>query len=202
MGALDVHRALLARDVVHEVVRLRRPVQSADDLPDALGLPPERCVVTRCYVADGAVVAVLVHPGEVPDPVALLDALAARSVRAASAAEVNAATDCAAGLVSPVGLPAAVRVLADSVLADSPQGDSDVVYTAAAEGGVALGIRVADLLAVTGALLAPLSSHPRRPAERWDGVLDLDDGAEQARGSGPAHVVDLDARSREHQGPA
>ena len=175
MGALDVHRALLARDVVHEVVRLRRHVSAADDLPAALDLPPERCVAVRCYVADGAVVAVLVQAGEVPDPVALLDALGARSVRAASDAEVNAATDCAAGLVSPVGLPDPVRVLADSALADRPPGDSDVVYTAAAEAGVALGIRAADLLAVTGALLAPLSGRPR--------------------------VVDPGARSRERPAP-
>lgn len=209
MGAADVHRALLGRDVAHEVVRLRRPVSSADDLPAALGLPAARCVAVRCYVADrpggaapgsGPVVAVLVHAGEVPDPVALLDALGARSVRAATAAEVNAATDCAVGLVSPAALSPDVQVLADAALAD---GAHDVVYTAAAEGGVALGIRAVDLLATAGARLVPLSGRPLPPVERgrYDGVLDLDAAAGGA-GAPPvlAPVVDLDAHSRERRG--
>src|SRR5207248_11775421 len=45
--ALDVHRSLLAREVPHEVVRLPRPAWSADDIPEVLGLPPERCVTVR-----------------------------------------------------------------------------------------------------------------------------------------------------------
>lgn len=179
MGALDVHRVLLDAGVPHEVVRLRRPVLSADDLPGALDLPVEQCVAVRCYVADGRTVAVLMHAGSVPDPVALLDALGARSARPATAGEVNAATDCAAGLVSPVGLPDAVLLLADSAL-----GAADVVYTAAAEGGVALGIHVRDLLVSSGARVATLSPRPQpRETARsgWSGVIDLDaDRAEAA----------------------
>ena len=37
-GALDVHRALLAADVPHEVVRLDSRITEADELPRALGL--------------------------------------------------------------------------------------------------------------------------------------------------------------------
>ncbi|GAC1499811.1 MAG: hypothetical protein NVS2B15_22400 [Pseudarthrobacter sp.] len=46
----------------------------------------------------------LVQAGVVPDPAAVLDALGARTLRAAAADEVNAATDYAATLVSPVPL--------------------------------------------------------------------------------------------------
>ncbi len=168
MGALDVHRVLLDAGVPHEVVRLRRSVLSADDLPAALGLPAQECVAVRCYVADGRTVAVLMQAGQVPDPVALLDALGVRSARPATAGEVNAATDCAAGLVSPVGLPADVALLADSAL-----GAADVVYTAAAEGGVALGIHVRDLLVHTGARTTTLSPRPQ-VRTGWSGVIDLD----------------------------
>ncbi|MDQ1704625.1 MAG: Cys-tRNA(Pro)/Cys-tRNA(Cys) deacylase, partial [Frankiaceae bacterium] len=42
--ALDVHRSLLAREVPHEVVRLPRLVLSADEIPEAMGLPRDRCV--------------------------------------------------------------------------------------------------------------------------------------------------------------
>ena len=174
-GALDVHRELLARDVPHEVVRLPSRLLSADDLPAALGLE-HGCVAVRCYVVEDAVVqgavvqgpvggglrsafaAVLLPAGAVPVPEALLDALSARSVRPARPEQVNAATDYAAGLVCPVGLPPEVVVLADEALVRSPTS-----YCALGEGGVALGIRTADLLAVAGAGTAALTdgSPPR-----------------------------------------
>lgn len=195
-GALDVHRDLLAQDVPHEVVRLRRPVVSADDLPAALDLSAGECVAVRCYVADGGTVAVLMHAGAVPDPVALLDALGARTARPATAAEVNAATDCAAGLVSPVGLPADVPLLADTALGGALGGDA-VVYAPAAEGGVVLAIRTSDLLRATGARRVPLSPRPLASADRagWDGVL------RRAADDDPERVIDLDARVERRGSP-
>ena len=157
-GALDVHRELLARDVPHEVVRLPGRVVSADDLPAALGLE-DGCVVVRCYLVERngrtSFTAVLVPAGAVPAPAALLDALSARSVRPARPEQVNARTDCAAGLVCPVGLPPDVEVLADEVLERCPTS-----YCALGEGGVALGIRTRDLLDVVGARTAPLTVDP------------------------------------------
>jgi prolyl-tRNA editing enzyme YbaK/EbsC (Cys-tRNA(Pro) deacylase) len=154
-GALDVHRELLARDVAHEVVRLPTRVTSADDLPAALGLP-QGCVAVRCYLVERqgrcSFAAVLVPAGAVPGPQALLDALAARSLRPARPEQVNATTDCTAGLVSPVGLPPDVEVLADTAIERSTTS-----YCALGEGGVALGIRTADLLEVAGARTASLT---------------------------------------------
>ena len=168
-GALEVHQALLAAGVPHEVVRLDSRITVADELPRALGLPAG-CLAVRCYVVsrDGerdAVVAVLVPAGRTPAPGPLLEALGARSLRPAGVAEVNAATDCAAGLVCPVGLPPEVALLADAAV-----GATDVVYTPIGEGGLALGIRTRDLLVAARARVATLTTSPV-PAE--DAVLGL-----------------------------
>jgi prolyl-tRNA editing enzyme YbaK/EbsC (Cys-tRNA(Pro) deacylase) len=149
--ALDVHRSLLAREVPHEVVRLPRLVLSADEIPEALGLPADRCVVTRVYHADERLVAVLVRAGTQPHPGALLAALEARSLRIATPDVVNIHTDFAAALVCPVLLPEPMPVLADACI-----GHSEVVYTATGDGGTALGIPARWLLTSTGAAVAEL----------------------------------------------
>ncbi|HWG93432.1 MAG TPA: YbaK/EbsC family protein [Mycobacteriales bacterium] len=184
--ALDVHRALLERGVAHEVVRLRTRVSSADDLPSALGLGADGgCLAVRLYAVvpppgglgppdDGVAaprwVAVLVPAGKLPDPVALLAALDAGCVRPATPGEVNAVTGYADGLVSPADLPAGVEVLADAAV-----GLTDVVYTAAGEGGVALGVRTRDLLVACGARAASLAPAPvPLPEPRFADIVDLD----------------------------
>jgi Cys-tRNA(Pro)/Cys-tRNA(Cys) deacylase len=155
-SALDVHRELLAREVRHEMVRVRGRLHCADDLPALLDLR-EGCGAVRCFTvtapADRGVAAVLVACGRDPDPDAVRAALGVDALRPSTADEVNAATDFAAGLVSPVGLPADVPLLVDAALASR-----HVLYTAAGEAGVALGIRVPDLLRATGATVAALTS--------------------------------------------
>ena len=189
-GALDVHRELLARDVPHEVVRLRTRLLTADDLPRVLQVE-QGCVAVRCYVVERpgaerpAFAAVLVPAGTLPSPRLLLEVLGARAVRPAAQDQVNAATDYAAGLVSPVCLPDDVELLADARLRDS-----DVSYCALGEGGVALGIRTADLLAATGARVAALTVARA--------------GAGPTEHDGVARVIDLDraARPRTDDRPA
>jgi Cys-tRNA(Pro)/Cys-tRNA(Cys) deacylase len=176
-SALDVHRALLERGVPHEVVRLRSRLLTADDLPRVLAL--ERgCATVRCYTVDRegrtSFAAVLVPSGLVPSPALLLEALDACSVRPARPEQVNAATDYAAELVSPVCLPPDVELLADTRLTSD-----EVCYTALGEGGVALGIRTRDLLAATGARVVPLTGAR--------------DDASRDESSGDARVVVLDA---------
>ena len=156
-GALDVHRELLARDLPHEIVRLRRSVLTAAEIPEVLGLAPRRCLAVRIYhvTADGRpdrLVAVGVPAGLVPSPAALLEALAACSVRAASAEQVNAATDFSSRLVPPVALPADIELLVDAVFAAA-----DVVYAPTGKGGTALGIRLPDLLKASSGRMAALT---------------------------------------------
>jgi prolyl-tRNA editing enzyme YbaK/EbsC (Cys-tRNA(Pro) deacylase) len=161
--ALDVHRALLAREVPHEVVRLPRMVLAADDIPGALQLPEGRVVAVRVYHADDALVAVLVRAGSLPHPAAVLNALGARTLRAADPDTVNRMTDFAASLVCPALLPDDIDVLADTCI-----GQHEVVYTATGDSGTALGIPVRALLTTSRARVAELCA-PVPPA------IDLDD---------------------------
>src|SRR3954451_13878568 len=94
--ALDVHRSLLAREVPHEVIRLPRVVLSADESPDALGLPAESCVPVRVYRADDQIVAVIVRAAAPPPPGAVLASPGARTLRQSRADEVPGLTDFAA----------------------------------------------------------------------------------------------------------
>ncbi|MCQ0017650.1 hypothetical protein [Actinomadura madurae] len=52
--ALVIHRALLEWEAVHEIVRLPVAMGNADELPKALGLPADRCLVTRVYSCEDA----------------------------------------------------------------------------------------------------------------------------------------------------
>ena len=167
-SALDVHRALLAAGVPHEMVRLRTPALTGDDLPRSLGVARECCAVVRCYRVtrrDGTthVGAVLLRSGDTPDPASLLDAFRAVSIRPATGAEVNAATDYASALVSPVCLPDGVPLLADAAV-----GGGDVMYTPTGESGVALGIHTRDLLVASGARVTNLTAGPLGEQERSD----------------------------------
>lgn len=171
LGALDVHRALLAKDVSHEIVRLTRPVVDADHLPAALGLPADVCVAVRVYALSRAAtpyVAAAVPAGSTADPTLLLHATGAGAVRLAGAAEVNAVTDSASGLVPPVALPADVPLLVDARLGVPP-----VLYTATGEGWTALGISARDLLLHTGARVATLT-RDEVPALEGDPFATLD----------------------------
>ena len=156
--ALAVHRDLLGRGIAHEIVRLRHVVLGADDLPDALGLPPHKCLAVRMYDADDRLVAVCVPAGTIPAPAALLDATGARTIGVAPPDRVNAETDYAAGLVAPVLLPSDIPVLVDAGF-----GASEVVYTPTGDGGTALGIHVRDLLLTTRARVANLLSPRAMP---------------------------------------
>jgi prolyl-tRNA editing enzyme YbaK/EbsC (Cys-tRNA(Pro) deacylase) len=167
-SALDVHRALLADGVPHEIVRLRTPALNGDDLPHALGVPREACVVVRCYrvtlrSGNTSLCAVMARSGDTADPSALLDALQAVAIRPATGAEINAATDYASALVSPIALPAEVVLLADAALGADP--------APTGESGVALGIHTRDLLVASGARVANLTVGPLADRERSDWQL-------------------------------
>jgi prolyl-tRNA editing enzyme YbaK/EbsC (Cys-tRNA(Pro) deacylase) len=187
LDALDVHRALLAREVPHEVVRLPRLVLSADEIPDAMGLPASRCVAVRLYAADDNLVAVIVRAGELPHPGAVLAAVGARSLRAARPELVNRVTDFAAPLVCPVLLPDSVTVLADSCV-----GHTDVVYAPTGDSGTALGIASRWLLTCSRAAVAELCSPDSPTVDLADDVP----GAARLRARVPGRFSDRMPHSR------
>lgn len=151
-GALDIHRELLARDYPHEIVRLPRLVLHADEIPDALGLWPGQCVRVQVFLADGQLVALAAPAGSPATAADVAAATGTSLARPAVAEQVNAATDYAAGLVSPLLLPASVTLLIDSALLQH-----DVLYCATGDSGTALGIRTSDLLTITGARIIELT---------------------------------------------
>jgi prolyl-tRNA editing enzyme YbaK/EbsC (Cys-tRNA(Pro) deacylase) len=157
--ALSLHRLLLERQTAHEIVRLPRGITSADELPDVLGLPPDRCLCTRVY-ADRArrLAAVIVTAGTWPPETVVAEALDVDSVGPARADLVNEATEYAADLVAPLMLPEDITVLIDRDVADA----DEVVYTATGEASTALGIRTLDLLALCPAKPMPIAHAPRQ----------------------------------------
>jgi prolyl-tRNA editing enzyme YbaK/EbsC (Cys-tRNA(Pro) deacylase) len=149
--ALAIHRELLARGVPHEIVRLRRIVLSADELPEALGLASGQCVAVRMYEADDRLAALCVPAGATPAPSAVLAATGSRRIGIAPVGRVNAVTQFAGSLVAPLLLPDDVQVVLDASLASR-----EVLYTPTGESGTALGIHAQDLISVSGAAVTNL----------------------------------------------
>jgi prolyl-tRNA editing enzyme YbaK/EbsC (Cys-tRNA(Pro) deacylase) len=156
--ALAIHRMLLERETLHEIVRLPSPIASADDLPKA-GLPAGHCLATRIYTVTNRtslttrghrLAAVIVLAGATVGIEPVRRALRARAVRPAAADQINSVTEFAAELVCPLLLPDSMTVLIDRWVIDRLR-DDDVVYTATGESWTALGIRAADLYAASGA---------------------------------------------------
>ena len=147
--ALAIHRWLLAHQIHHEIVRLPRPMTGADELPEAIPTAPARCVTVTVFevaprVGRELVVAVVSTLDRPPQPGILGGLYGVRQAHHAPAHVVNAATDYAAGLVSPLLLPGELTVLID----DRLRPDSDPVFTATGDRHTALALRVFDLLAL------------------------------------------------------
>ncbi|MCP2340545.1 YbaK/EbsC family protein [Actinomadura rupiterrae] len=168
--ALTIHRALLGGETRHEIVRLPFGIATADELPEALGLPAVRCLVTRVYTCedvyrgDRFLAAAVVCAGARPPLEAVRREVGARQVRPARADMVNAVTEYAAGLVAPLLLPPAMPLLLDQRITEVLAAD-DVVYTPTGEPSTALGIRVADLCTLSAAKPCALEppSGPKAP---------------------------------------
>lgn len=163
--ALSIHRLLLERQTVHEIVRLPRGISSADELPEVLGVPPVRCLCTRLYArpAECLLAAVIVPAGTWPADEIVAGVLNVAMVAPARDDLVNEVTGYAADLVAPLMLPEDVTMLVDQDVADT----DEVVYTATGEACTALGIRRMDLFSLCAATPVPLAcSRPRVPRNR------------------------------------
>lgn len=145
-NVLTVHRVLLENGVQHEIVQLPQTITSADQLPAALALPPQRCLAVRVYEVDDRHVAIIVPADMIPPAHAVREITGSQQARAAGETEISSVTGYAAGLVAPLALPDELPLYVDQALADSAD-DERVVYTATGEPGTALGIRLLDLLA-------------------------------------------------------
>lgn len=171
--ALDLHRRLLSRGIPHEVVRLRGHAAGSDDLPRLLSVEPGECVAVRCFrvtdarTPDGSavhLVAVAVRAGDAPDETAVGAALEAGTIRPATPDEISTHTGYAASLVSPLGLPEDVVLLADTALAHRPE---TLRFCATGESGTALAVGLRDLLVESRARVAALTPLPLVGTGDW-----------------------------------
>ena len=155
IGAMDVHRELLARDIPHEIVRLPRVVLNAQELPEALRVPASQCVVTRIYFVDDEPTAIAVPALSTPEPRAILASLDATALRPATVEQTNEITRYAAGLVSAAFLPKDIPLFVDARL-----DMTNVIYLPTGDTGTALGISGATFFRLTRARLAHLVDAP------------------------------------------
>ncbi len=162
--ALAIHRWLLAHQIHHEIVRLPRPMNRADELPETIPAAPGRCLtVTVFEVAPRGgrelVVAVVTTPATPPLPAVVGGLFGVRRARLAPAHVVNQATDYAAGLVSPLLLPRELPVLIDNRLRPDPE----PMFTATGDRHTALALRAFDLLALLPGKTVDLRAPGARP---------------------------------------
>jgi Cys-tRNA(Pro) deacylase len=117
--ALPVARALAALNIPFRVFRHPGPVESLEQAARERGQSPDQVVRSIVFrVAKGEFIMALVAGARQVAWPALRRYLGQSRVSMASEAEVLAATGYARGAVSPIGLPAPMRILLDeSVLA-------------------------------------------------------------------------------------
>lgn len=150
--SVDVHNFLLERDLPHELVALRGRPRGADRVAAVLDLPPQQVGRVVLYQGQAGPVAALVP--------AMAEAHAGRVAAAAGEASLDLiAPDRATELTGfleeampPVSLPGETRYVIDRTLAEE-----ELLYFPGGEVTRVLKVRSADLIAATGAVVAPVT---------------------------------------------
>ena len=109
----DVHEALAAEGVAHEIVHLPSSSRTAQLAADALGVPVTDVVKSLLFLVDTRPVLALVPGDATVDTGVLARELGAQNVVLARSREVREATGFKPGAVPPVGLATALPVIAD-----------------------------------------------------------------------------------------
>jgi Cys-tRNA(Pro)/Cys-tRNA(Cys) deacylase len=153
--SVDVHNALVEREVPHELVPVRGRLRKPDRIAAALGLRPEEVGRVSLFEGDGRVVAALTSLADRADPARVAAAAGIPKMREVRPARTSAITGFLSGALPPVGLPETIQVLLDEPLAGA-----EIVYFSGGEASSVLKLRGADLVRATGATIAPLSRTP------------------------------------------
>lgn len=150
----DVHEALAARGVEHEIIHLPSSSRTAQLAAEALGVPVSAVVKSLLFIADGRPVLALVDGEATVDTEALMRELGAEEVILARGREVRDLTGYKPGAVPPVGLATDLPVVADPAVF-APQ----VVYCGGGAGTAMLRIGAADLRDLLAASVVPIASR-------------------------------------------
>jgi prolyl-tRNA editing enzyme YbaK/EbsC (Cys-tRNA(Pro) deacylase) len=109
----DVHEALAAQGVAHEIIHLPSSSRTAQLAAEALGVPVSDVVKSLVFVVDAQPVLVLVPGDATVDTEVLVRELGASEVVIARAREVRETTGFKPGAVPPVALATKLPVIAD-----------------------------------------------------------------------------------------
>ena len=148
----DVHDALRAEGVDHEIIQLPSSSRSAELAAEALGVPVSWVVKSLVFMADGQPVLALVDGDATVDTEALARVLGARVAVLARGREVRELTGYKPGAVPPVGLETDLPVLADPAVF-APE----VVYCGGGTTTAILRVRASDLERLLEARVVPIA---------------------------------------------
>jgi len=148
----DVHDALSARGIGHEIIQLSSSSRTAESAAEALGVPVASVIKSLVFMADGRPVLALVDGEATVDTEALSRELGARDLSLARGRDVRDLTGYKPGAVPPVGLETEIPVLADPAVFVP-----EVVYCGGGTTTTMLRIRAADLEGLLAARVVPIA---------------------------------------------
>ena len=152
-------RALDARRVPYTTFIYPETIHSASEVAGLLGVPAGHVFKTLVVVADGTRHLLVVTPGDRElDPRLVARAVGAKSVHMALQRDAERLTALKVGGISPLAL----LDKRFEVYLDAPGAALDELYINGGQRGVNLRLKVADLLAVTGARVIQATSDPGR----------------------------------------
>jgi Cys-tRNA(Pro)/Cys-tRNA(Cys) deacylase len=117
-----------------------------------LGLPPEQVFKTLLADVDGRLVVAIVPVGRKLDLKALAAAVGGKKAAMADPAVAERTTGYVVGGISPLGQRKSLRTVLDDTASAHP-----TIYVSGGKRGFDLGLAPADLVALTGALTAPIA---------------------------------------------
>jgi prolyl-tRNA editing enzyme YbaK/EbsC (Cys-tRNA(Pro) deacylase) len=150
----DVHEALVACGVEHEIIHLPSSSRTARLAAEALGVPVACIVKSLLFMADDRPVLVLVDGEATVDEHALAGELGAMEVTLARGREVRELTGYKPGAVPPVGLATGIPVVADPAVFSQ-----EVLYCGGGSTTAMLRIRASDLRGVIEARVLPVGDR-------------------------------------------
>ena len=130
-----------------------RAVAYGEEAAAALGVEPERLFKTLIATVDGALACAVVPVSSRLDLKAFAAALGGKRAELADPAAAARATGYVVGGISPVGQRTRLRVVTDESVELF-----DTVYVSAGKRGLQVELAPVDLVAVTGALVADIST--------------------------------------------
>lgn len=148
-------------DIPHTIHEYRHDPASTDfghEAAQALDLDPAQVFKTLVWQVDDGYCIALLPVSERAAPKKIATALGARRAHLADTAVAERLSGSVVGAISPVGLRQDLRVVIDSGALEHER-----IFVSAGRRGLEIALAPHDLIAFTGAIVAPICSGPARP---------------------------------------